>query len=118
MTGTTTGARGDGAPDGTDTPVFDTLVQMTLDAFERSGLDQDTYLLTRIAALVALGASPASYLINVGAAAEIGVPLEKIRGTLVAVAPVVGSARVVTAARGIEEAFGLALLPGGEEEGA
>jgi len=115
----TRGADGAGAPGEADTPVFDTLVEMTLNAFERSGLDPETYLLTRIAALVATGASPASYLLNVGAAGEIGVPLEKIQGTLVAIAPVVGSARVVTAARGIGEAFGLPLLPGGgEEEGA
>ena len=52
---------------------------MTLNAFERSGLDPETYLLTRIAALVAMSASPASYLLNVGAADEIGVPVEKIR---------------------------------------
>ncbi|MER6290752.1 carboxymuconolactone decarboxylase family protein [Streptomyces sviceus] len=107
---------GAGVPGEADTPVFDTLVEMTRNAFERSGLSPETYLLTRIAALVATGASPASYLLNVGAAEEIGVPLEKIQGTLVAIAPVVGSARVVTAARGISEAFGLPLLPGGGEE--
>jgi alkylhydroperoxidase/carboxymuconolactone decarboxylase family protein YurZ len=123
MTRETIGAEGADAPGEADAPVFDTLVQMTLNAFERSGLDPETYLLTRIAALVAMGAAPASYLLNVGAADEIGVPVEKIRGTLVAVAPVVGSARVVTAARGIGDAFGLPLLPGsalpgeGEEEG-
>jgi alkylhydroperoxidase/carboxymuconolactone decarboxylase family protein YurZ len=119
MAGETIGAAGAGAPREAEAPVFDTLVQMTMNAFERSGLDPETYLLTRIAALVAMGASPASYLLNVGAADEIGVPVEKIRGTLVAIAPVVGSARVVTAARGISDAFGLPLLPGeGEEEGA
>ncbi|MEU2747536.1 carboxymuconolactone decarboxylase family protein [Streptomyces collinus] len=119
MTRETIGAEGADAPGEASAPVFDTLVQMTLNAFERSGLDSETYLLTRIAALVAMSASPTSYLLNVGAADEIGVPVEKIRGTLVAIAPVVGSARVVTAARGIQDAFGLPLLPGeGEEEGA
>ncbi|MFC8428287.1 carboxymuconolactone decarboxylase family protein [Streptomyces sp. NPDC057253] len=102
---------GGGVPGAADTPVFDTLVEMTQNAFERSGLPPETYLLTRIAALVATGASPASYLLNVAAADDIGVPLEKIQGTLVAIAPVVGSARVVTAALGIGEAFGLPLLP-------
>ncbi|MEV4429596.1 carboxymuconolactone decarboxylase family protein [Streptomyces sp. R-07] len=119
MAGNSVGAEGMHAPDESDAPVFDTLVQMTLNAFERSGLDPETYLLTRIAALVALGASPASYLLNVGAADDIGVPLERIQGTLVAIAPVVGTARVVTAAGGMGEAFGLRLLPGGgDEEGA
>ncbi|MFI7008450.1 carboxymuconolactone decarboxylase family protein [Streptomyces sp. NPDC050145] len=113
---------GDARPDAPGGPVFDTLMRMTAGAFEQSGLDPETYLLTRIAALVALGASPASYLLNIGAAEDIGVPPERIRGTLVAVAPVVGSARVVTAARGIGDAFGLQLLPlpagGDEDEGA
>lgn len=91
-----------------DAPVFETLVQMQLDTFERSGLDTETYLLVRIAALVAMDAAPSSYLLNVGAAAQNGVPLEKVQGTLVAIAPAVGSARIVSAAGKIAEAFGLA----------
>ncbi|GGR84064.1 hypothetical protein GCM10010269_24000 [Streptomyces humidus] len=78
----------------------------------------ETYLLTRIAALVAMDASPASYLLDVGAAEGLGVPLERIQGTLVAVAPVVGSARVVSAARNIGEAFWLPVDDEGEEPGA
>jgi 4-carboxymuconolactone decarboxylase len=92
-----------------DAPVFETIVQMTLNTFERSGLDPETYLLARIAALVAMDAAPASYLLNIGAAEELGVSPEEIQGTLVAIAPVVGSARVVSAARNIGEAFGLLL---------
>jgi 4-carboxymuconolactone decarboxylase len=118
MTEETTGASGLSAPAEADAPVFETLVRMTLDTFERSGLDQETYLLTRVAALVAMDASPASYLLNVGAAEELGVPWEKIQGVLVAVAPVVGSARVVSAADSIGEAFGFTLLGGDREEGA
>ncbi|MGW2835535.1 carboxymuconolactone decarboxylase family protein [Streptomyces sp. NPDC001286] len=102
-----TGAQGVAALAEANAPVFETLVQMTLDTFERSGLDEETYLLARIAALVALDASAPSYLLNIGTAAEAGVPLEKIQGTLVAIAPVVGSARVVSAARSIGEAFEL-----------
>lgn len=51
-----------------EAPVLETLAQMTVDTFERSGLDPEEYLLVRIAALVALDAAPASYLLNVGAA--------------------------------------------------
>jgi len=109
MTEDTTGAGGVTALAAADAPVFETIVQMTLNTFERSGLDPETYLLTRIAALVAMDAAPASYLLNIGTADELGIPLEKIRGTLVAIAPVVGSARVVSAARNIGEAFGLDL---------
>ncbi|MEU6257985.1 carboxymuconolactone decarboxylase family protein [Streptomyces sp. NPDC047043] len=107
MAGETTAERNIGNLAAADAPVFETLVQMQLDTFERSGLDTETYLLARIAALVALDAAPSSYLLNVGAAAESGVPLEKVQGTLVAIAPVVGSARVVSAAGKIAEAFGL-----------
>ncbi|WP_329233903.1 carboxymuconolactone decarboxylase family protein [Streptomyces canus] len=110
-----TGAGGVAAIAEADAPVFETLLQMTLDTFERSGLDQETYLLARIAALVAMDASAPSYLLNIGTAAEVGVPLEKIQGTLVAIAPVVGSARIVSAARAIGDAFGLE-LPGEEEQ--
>jgi 4-carboxymuconolactone decarboxylase len=109
MTQDTTGAGGVTALAEADAPVFETLVQMTLNTFERSGLDPESYLLTRIAALVAMDAAPASYLLNIGTAESLGIPLERIRGTLVAIAPVVGSARVVSAARNIGEAFGLDL---------
>ena len=107
MTQQETGAAGVTALAEANAPVFETIVQMTLDTFERSGLDEETYLLARIAALVAMDASAPSYLLNIGTAAELGVPLEKVQGTLVAIAPVVGSARVVSAARNIGEAFGL-----------
>ncbi|MEU6226814.1 carboxymuconolactone decarboxylase family protein [Streptomyces sp. NPDC047042] len=113
-----TGTGGVSALAEADAPVFETLVQMTLDTFERSGLDPETYLLARIAALVAMDASPASYLLNVGAAEGLGVPLEKVQGVLVAVAPVVGSARVVSAARSIGEAFDLTLHHEGGDAGS
>lgn len=118
MTKETTGTGGISALAEADAPVFETLVRMTLDTFERSGLDPETYLLTRIAALVAQDASPASYLLNIGTAEELGVPWEKIQGVLVAVAPLVGSARVVSAAGSIGEAFGLPGLESGLEEDA
>ena len=84
-----------------DAPVLETLLQMNLDAAERSGLDAETYLLVRLSALVAMDAAPASYLITLGAAAETGLTVEKIQAVLVAIAPVVGSARVTAAAGAI-----------------
>jgi 4-carboxymuconolactone decarboxylase len=92
-----------------DAPVLETLVQMTVNTQERSGLDPETYMLVRMAALVAMDAAPVSYLLNLGVAAEIGVPLEKVQGMLVAIAPVIGSARVVSAASNIARALGLRL---------
>jgi hypothetical protein len=67
--------------------VLETLAQMTINTFERSGLDLQTYMVARLAALVAIDAAPASYLLNLGAANEFGIPMDVVRGTLVAVAP-------------------------------
>jgi alkylhydroperoxidase/carboxymuconolactone decarboxylase family protein YurZ len=84
-----------------DAPVLEELLAMNLDAAERSGLDAETYLLVRLAALVAMDAAPVSYLITLGAAAEAGLTMEKAQSVLVAIAPVVGSARVTAAAGAI-----------------
>jgi 4-carboxymuconolactone decarboxylase len=84
-----------------DAPVLETLLQMNLDAAERSGLDAETYLLVRLAALVAMDAAPVSYLITLGAAADTSLTVEKAQAVLVAIAPVVGSARVTAAAGAI-----------------
>jgi 4-carboxymuconolactone decarboxylase len=84
-----------------DAPVLETLLQMNLDAAERSGLDAETYLLVRLAALVAMDAAPVSYLITLGAAADTGLTVGKAQAVLVAIAPVVGSARVTAAAGAI-----------------
>ena len=84
-----------------EAPVLETLLAMNLDAAERSGLDTETYLLVRLAALVAMDAAPVSYLITMGAAADSGLTVEKMQSVLVAIAPVVGSARVTAAAGAI-----------------
>ena len=88
-------------------PVLETLALMHHNTFERSGLDERSYFLCRLAALVAMDAPPVSYLVNLGAAAEAGVSAEDAQGVLVAVAPVVGSARVASAASHIIRALGL-----------
>ncbi|MGK5113947.1 MULTISPECIES: carboxymuconolactone decarboxylase family protein [unclassified Geodermatophilus] len=84
-----------------EAPVLETLLAMNLDALERSGLDDETYLLVRLAALVAMDAPPVSYLITLGVAEEAGLTVEKAQAVLVAIAPVVGSARVTAAAGAI-----------------
>jgi alkylhydroperoxidase/carboxymuconolactone decarboxylase family protein YurZ len=91
-----------------DAPVLETLVLMNLDSLEHCGLDEQTYHLSRLAALVAMDAAPVSYLINLGAAADAGITLEQAQGVLVAIAPVVGSARVAAAAGNLLRAFGMA----------
>jgi hypothetical protein len=93
----------------TETPVLDLLGKMNADAIEASSLDAEALMLTRIAALVAVDASPASYMLNLGAASEIGIEAEQIRGVLTAIAPIVGTARIVSAAGNIARALGIAL---------
>lgn len=92
----------------TNAPVLETLVQMNEGVVQRSGLDEETFMLVRIAALAASGAPPASYLINLEAASELELTLEQVQGVLIAIAPVVGSARVASAGGSILRALGLA----------
>ena len=97
------------AEQASDTPVLDLLASMTADSIEASDLDPETLMLVRIAALVAVDAPPASYLMNLGAASELGIGEEQVRGVLAAVAPIVGTPRVVAATGNIVEALGFAL---------
>jgi 4-carboxymuconolactone decarboxylase len=90
-----------------ETPVLDTLVHMSANTLERSRLDPETFMLLRIAALTSVGAAPASYAANLGAADEFGVEPEKVQGALVAIAPLVGTARVAEAALAIATALGV-----------
>jgi len=104
-----------------DTPLLDLLGRMTADSMETSDLDEQTLMLVRVAALVAVDAPPASYLLNLGAAGEVGVSTEQILGVLAAVAPIVGTPRVASAAGKMVKALGaaveLAELAQYEEEG-
>jgi len=89
-------------------PVLEQLAAMTLDTLENSGMDERTYHMARLAALVASDAAPVSYLVNMGAAADAGITLEDTQGVLVAIAPIVGSARIASAAGKLLRAYGLA----------
>ena len=71
-----------------------------------AGLDDRAHSLIRIAALVALNAAPPAYMNSVEAALHAGLSHEEIVGVLVAVLPVVGDARVVSAAPNLGLALG------------
>ena len=92
-----------------ETPVLDLLTSMTASSIEASSLDAEQLMLVRIAALVAVDAPPISYMLNLGAAAEVDVDADQIQGVLAAVAPIVGTARVASAAGNIVSALGIAL---------
>ncbi len=90
-----------------DTPVLDTLADITAVSVNRGSLEAREHMLARLAALVAVDAPAASYLLNLGTAVEMGMTLEDVQGVLVAVAPIVGTPRVVSAAGRITTALGL-----------
>ena len=106
------------ATDPSETPVLDTLAAMTAESVARTGLDANSLLAVRIAALVAVDAPVASYLMHVGPAMDAGVTIEQVQDILVAVAPIVGSPRTMSAAAKITEALGVVVIAAEEELGA
>ena len=97
------------AASSSESPVLDLLERMTADSVEVSGLDAQTLMLSRIAALVALDAPPVSYLMNLEAAADVGISADQIRGVLAAIAPIVGTARIASATASIVGALAVEL---------
>lgn len=73
---------------------------------EAPGFRPKTQALVRLAALVALDAAPATYQCEVEAALAAGATADDIVGTLVAVAPLIGVARAVSAAPKLGIAIG------------
>jgi 4-carboxymuconolactone decarboxylase len=91
------------------TPVLDVVSNMTAASLEATKLDPTTLVQLRLAALVALDAAPASYLFHLAVGAEAGLTLEDTQQVLMALAPLVGSARIVSASGNIARALGLAI---------
>jgi hypothetical protein len=88
-----------------DRPALDTLTEITAVSVDHGNLDSREQILAQLAALVAVDAPAASYGLNVDPVTEVGVTLEGVQGVLVAVAPIVGTARVVSAAAKITQAL-------------
>jgi hypothetical protein len=66
---------------------------MTAESVARSDLDANSLIAARIAALAAVDAPAASYLMHVGPAVDAAVTVEQVQNILVAVAPIVGTPR-------------------------
>ena len=92
------------------TPVIDALAAITGESLARCNLDENSLLVARIAALVAVDAPAASYLMHVGPAVDAGVTIEQVQDILIAVAPIVGTPRTVSAAAKITEALGITVI--------
>jgi alkylhydroperoxidase/carboxymuconolactone decarboxylase family protein YurZ len=93
-----------------ETPILDLIATMTEASVEASSLDPQSLMLARIAALIAVDAPPASYVLNLGVAGNVGLDGETVRGVFAAVAPIVGTARVASAAVNVGRALGFAEL--------
>jgi alkylhydroperoxidase/carboxymuconolactone decarboxylase family protein YurZ len=99
---------GEGSVHG-ETPVLDTLADITAASVQRNSLAPRELMLVRIAALIAVDAPPASYFANAAAAADSGITADDIQAIMIGVAPVVGTARVVSAGGNILRALGFAI---------
>ena len=71
-----------------------------------AGIDPRSHALLRIAALIAVDAAPPSFMSAVEAGLDAGATYDEIVGTLIAVMPIVGVARVVSAAPNLGLALG------------
>lgn len=90
------------------------MIAMREEYRETTGLDERTFALVKIAALIALDAPPASYVWQVANALDEGASPEDLLGVLRAIAPQVGAPRVVAAAPELMVALGLSLPEGAE----
>jgi 4-carboxymuconolactone decarboxylase len=89
-----------------DDRYIDALLTAKAGAAAESELDPRGQALARIGALIAADAAPPSYMSAVDDALAAGSTYDEIVGTLVAVMPVVGVARVVSAAPNLALALG------------
>ena len=100
-----------------ESPILDLLMTMNLAGMEASSLDAQSLMLVRMAALVAVDAPPVSYMLNLRMAGEVDLDAETVEGMLAAIAPIVGSARIASAAGKIVRALGLELSLAELEQG-
>jgi 4-carboxymuconolactone decarboxylase len=89
-----------------DERFMETELRMGLDTVQVSQLDAKTHALVRLGASLAIDAAPSSYQSAVEPALAAGASIDEIVGTLIAVAPTVGLARVVSAAPELALALG------------
>jgi hypothetical protein len=92
-----------------ESPVLDTLTEITAVSVEHNSLTPREFLIARLAALIAVDAPPISWFANAAAIEEGGLTLDDVQGVMIAVAPVVGTPRVMAAGGHIVRALGFAI---------
>jgi alkylhydroperoxidase/carboxymuconolactone decarboxylase family protein YurZ len=99
-----------------DAGAIQALIAIEVENVEASGLDARTHALVSLGALVATGADIASYIFQVDRAVDAGATPDEVIGVLVALAPTVGLAKIVSAAPNIAAALDIELDAGDEDE--
>ncbi len=89
-----------------DERFVESVLGMRRDTVEVSRLDPKTHALVRLGASLAVDGAPSSYQSNVELALVAGASADEIVGLLIAVAPTVGLARVVSVAPELALALG------------
>jgi 4-carboxymuconolactone decarboxylase len=89
-----------------DEHTIQSLLGIRLSDDKAAGLDAKARALARLAALIAVDASCVSYGWAVDAALAAGATADEIVGILIAVAPITGLARVVTATPAVARSVG------------
>lgn len=89
-----------------DDRYVEALLQANRQSAAFAGLDDRSHAFVRLGALIALDASPAAYMSSVEAALDAGASREEVVGTLIALLPIVGVPRVVSAAPNLGLALG------------
>ncbi len=105
------------ADQASDSPILELLSAINLAGIEASTLDAQSLMLVRMAALVAVDAPPVSYMLNLKMAGDVDVDAAQVEGMLAAIAPIVGSARVASAAGKMVRALGLEMSLAELDEG-
>lgn len=89
-----------------DERFVDSVLGMSHDTVQVSRLDPKTHALVRLGAAFAIDAASSSYQSTIELAFAAGASVDEIVGSLIAVAPTIGLARVVSAAPELALALG------------
>ena len=92
-----------------DQPVLETLADITAASIDHNSLSARDFMLARLSALIAVDAPPMTWIANASAVTESGLTVEDLQGIMIAVAPVVGTPRVMAAGGHILQALGMAI---------
>ena len=99
----------------TPTPVLDTIIDINTASIEHTQLSPRELMLARLAAMVAVDAPPASYLANAGPGVRSGITQQDVQDVMIAVAPLVGTAKVVSAGGNLMRALDMAITVAEED---